>query len=38
MFFISISQWDRRMPGWKESFTYGEREDLTAYIKSFAHK
>ncbi len=38
LFFMSISQWDRRMPGWEEPFTSQEREELTAYIKTFAHK
>ena len=34
-FFMSISQWQGTMPGWKESFNEPEREDLVSYIKSF---
>ena len=33
-FFISISQWQGDMPGWKEPINEIEREDLTSYIKS----
>lgn len=35
MFFISISQWQGDMPGWKEQFNEVEREELVAYIKTF---
>lgn len=34
-FFISISQWDGGMPGWKEEFNDSDREDLVSYIKTF---
>lgn len=34
-FFMSISQWQGDMPGWKEKFNETDREDLVAYIKSF---
>ena len=34
-FFMSISQWQGTMPGWKESLSGPEREDLVSYIKSF---
>lgn len=34
-FFMSISQWQGTMPGWKEKFNPAEREDLAAYIKTF---
>lgn len=34
-FFMSISQWQGDMPGWKEPFTEKERAALVAYIKSF---
>lgn len=34
-FFMSISQWQGDMPGWKEPFNDIEREDLVNYIKSF---
>lgn len=33
-FFMSISQWQGDMPGWKQPFTSSERDDLVAYIKS----
>ena len=33
-FFMSISQWQGDMPGWKEPFSSTDREDLVAYIKS----
>lgn len=33
-FFMSISQWQGDMPGWRDSFNEAEREDLVAYIKS----
>lgn len=33
-FFMSISQWQGDMPGWKETFDDKQREDLVAYIKS----
>lgn len=35
-FFMSVSEWDGAMPGWKEPFTSTEREELSAYIKTFA--
>ena len=35
-FFMSISQWQGDMPGWKSPFTENEREDLSNYIKSLA--
>lgn len=38
LFFMSISQYDGRMPGWRESFTEEEREELSAYIKTFRRK
>lgn len=34
-FFMSISQWQGDMPGWKEPFNDSDREDLVAYIKKF---
>ncbi len=34
-FFMSVSQWQADMPGWKEQFNEADREDLVAYIKSF---
>lgn len=34
-FFMSISQWQGDMPGWKESYNDIDREDLVAYIKTF---
>jgi cytochrome c553 len=34
-FFMSISQWQGDMPGWKEPFNESDREDLVAYIKKF---
>lgn len=34
-FFMSISQWDGKMPGWKDQFNESDREDLVAYIKTF---
>ncbi len=34
-FFISVSQWQGDMPGWKEEFDDKDREDLVAYIKTF---
>ena len=34
-FFMSISQWQGDMPGWKEQFNEADREDLVSYIKSF---
>ncbi len=35
-FFLSISQWSGQMPGWKEKYSEGDREDLVNYIKTFA--
>ncbi len=37
-FFMSISQWQGDMPGWKSPFSETEREDLANYIKSLASK
>jgi len=37
-FFISISQWQGDMPGWKSPLNENEREDLANYIKSLAQK
>ena len=34
-FFMSISQWQGDMPGWKDTFNELDREDLASYIKSF---
>lgn len=34
-FFMSVSQWQGDMPGWQQSFTDLENEDLVSYIKSF---
>ena len=34
-FFMSISQWQGDMPGWKEQFDDADRDDLVAYIKTF---
>lgn len=34
-FFMSISQWQGDMPGWKEQFNDQDREDLVAYVKTF---
>lgn len=33
-FYMSISQWQGDMPGWKEPFNDSDRDDLVAYIKS----
>jgi mono/diheme cytochrome c family protein len=33
-FFMSVSQWDGKMPGWKEPFNAIESDDLVAYIKT----
>jgi mono/diheme cytochrome c family protein len=33
-FFLSVSQWDGDMPGWKEPFNLAQREDLASYIKT----
>lgn len=33
--YISISQWEGKMPGWKQHFTALERDDLVAYLKTF---
>lgn len=33
-FFMSISEWQGDMPGWKEPMNENEKEDLTSYIKS----
>ncbi len=34
-FFMSISEWQGSMPGWKEQFSAEEREDLVSYLKNF---
>lgn len=34
-FFVSISQWQGDMPGWKREFNEVDREDLVAYLKTF---
>ena len=34
-FFMSVSQWQGTMPGWKRHYSDVEREDLVAYLKSF---
>ena len=34
-FFMSISEWQGQMPGWKEKFSDVDQEDLVAYIKTF---
>jgi len=33
-FFMSISQWQGDMPGWKDPFTDVDRDDLVSYIRS----
>jgi mono/diheme cytochrome c family protein len=33
-FFMSVSQWQGDMPGWKVPFNELDREDLVAYIKT----
>lgn len=37
-FFLTISQWQGDMPGWKEPINESEREDLTSYIKTFRNQ
>lgn len=37
-FFMSISQWQGDMPGWKEPISAKEREDLASYIMSLRNK
>lgn len=34
-FFMSVSQWQGDMPGWKDPFNDSDRDDLVAYIKTF---
>jgi len=34
-FYMSISQWQGEMPGWKEPLSEADREDLVIYLKSF---
>lgn len=34
-FFMSVSQWQGEMPGWKDPFNDSDRDDLVAYIKTF---
>jgi mono/diheme cytochrome c family protein len=34
-FFMSISQWEGEMPGWKEPFNEADREALVIYLKTF---
>lgn len=33
-FFISISNWQGDMPGWKEKFNSSELEDIKSYLKT----
>lgn len=33
-FFMSVSQWQGSMPGWKNQFNAAESDDLVAYIKT----
>ena len=35
-FYLSISQWQGEMPGWKNPYSAKDREDLSAYIRTFA--
>lgn len=34
-FYLSVSQWQRQMPGWKTPYSAQDREDLAAYISTF---
>jgi mono/diheme cytochrome c family protein len=34
-FFMSVSQWQGDMPGWKKQFEPEEREDLVSYLQTF---
>lgn len=34
-FYLSISQWQGEMPGWKEPYSAADREDIAAYLKTF---
>ncbi len=34
-FYLSVSQWQKEMPGWKTPYSSQDREDLAAYISTF---
>lgn len=34
-FYLSISQWEGSMPGWKHPYSSDDREDLVAYLETF---
>lgn len=34
-FYLSVSQWQKEMPGWKTPYSAQDREDLAAYISTF---
>lgn len=34
-FYLSISQWQKEMPGWSTPYSAQDREDLSAYISTF---
>ncbi len=34
-FYLSISQWQGKMPGWKTPHSSRDREDIAAYLKTF---
>ena len=34
-FFVSVSNWQGDMPGWKEKFSSTELEDIKSYLKTF---
>jgi len=34
-FYLSISQWEKTMPGWRRHYNDLERQDLAAYLKTF---
>lgn len=34
-FYMSVSQWQGTMPGWKKHYDETDREDLVAYLKTF---
>jgi mono/diheme cytochrome c family protein len=36
-FYLSVSQWQGEMPGWKTPYSAQDREDLAAYIRTFAN-
>ena len=34
-FYLSISQYERKMPGWSREFSADERRDIVSYLKTF---